>query len=326
MDIFYPIQIFSNFVSYSLFGLAEGSYIGNAVNFFIYDTIKIGLLLVVINYVMAVMRYYFPMERARDILTKKRWFGLNYLMAALLGIVTPFCSCSSIPLFIGFVGAGIPLGVTFAFLISSPLINESSLYLFPAMFGWKVTILYNIFGLIIAILGGMFIQRLKVEKYVMPELLQFKTRAQAEADNGGKKMSSKQLAVYFWKDGMVITRQIIPYVILGVGLGAVIHGFVPAGLVEKYLSVGSWWTVPLAVILGMPLYANSVSVIPVMEAMVGKGVPLGTALAFMTAVVTLSIPGALILKKLMRWQLLAIFLSVTAVGIIIMGYLFNIIL
>jgi len=326
MDIFYPIQISSNLISYNLIGLTEGSYLGSAVNFFIYDTIKIGLLLVVINYVMAIMRYYFPMERARDILTKKRWFGLNYLMAALLGIVTPFCSCSSIPLFIGFVGAGIPLGVTFAFLISSPLINESSLYLFPAMFGWKVTILYNIFGLTIAVLGGMLIQRLKVEKYVMPELLQFKTRSQVEADNGGKKMSFKQLAIYFWKDGMVITRQIIPYVILGVGLGAIIHGFVPAGLIEKYLSVKSWWTVPLAVILGMPLYANSVSVIPVMEAMVGKGVPLGTALAFMTAVVTLSIPGALILKKLMRWQLLAIFLSITAVGIMIMGYLFNIIL
>lgn len=326
MDIFYPIQLFSNLLSYSLFGLSKGSYIGSAVNFFIYDTIKIGLLLVVINYIMAITRYYFPMERVRDILTKKRWFGLNYLMAALLGIVTPFCSCSSIPLFIGFVGAGIPLGVTFAFLISSPLINESSLYLFPAMFGWKVTILYNIFGLTVAVLGGMLIQRLNVEKYVMPELLRFKTRAQVEADNGGKKMSAKQLALYFWKDGMVITKQIIPYVILGIGLGAVIHGFVPAGLIEKYLSAGSWWTVPLAVILGTPLYANSVSVIPVMEAMVGKGVPLGTALAFMTAVVTLSIPGALILKKLMRWQLLALFLGITAAGIIIMGYLFNIIL
>jgi len=326
MSIFYPIQLFSDFTSYSLFNLAEGSYLGNAVNFFIYDTIKIGLLLVVINYIMAITRYYFPIERARDILTKKRWFGLNYLIAAILGIVTPFCSCSSIPLFIGFVGAGIPLGVTFAFLISSPLINESSLYLFPAMFGWKVTILYNIFGLTIAVLGGMLIQRLKVEKYIMPDLLKFKTRAQVEADNGGSKMSAKQLALYFWKDGITITKQIIPYVILGIGLGAIIHGFVPAGLVEKYLSTGSWWTVPLAVILGAPLYANSVSVIPVMEAMVGKGVPLGTALAFMTAVVTLSIPGALILKKLMRWQLLAIFLSITAVGIIIMGYLFNIIL
>lgn len=326
MDIFYPIEIFSNLITYSVFGLLKKSYLGDAVNFFIYDTIKIGLLLVFINYLMSITRYYFPMEKARDILTKKRWFGLNYVMAATLGIITPFCSCSSIPLFIGFVGAGIPMGITFAFLISSPLINESSLYLFPAMFGWKVTILYNLFGLAIAVLGGMCIQRLKVEKYIMPELFKFKSRAQVEDDNGGKKMLFKQLFVYFWKDGMNITKQIFPYVVLGVGVGAIIHGFVPGDWVEQYLSAKSWWTVPLAVILGTPLYANSVSVIPVMEAMIDKGVPIGTALTFMTAIVTLSIPGALILKKIMRWQLLAIFLGITTVGIIIMGYLFNIIL
>lgn len=324
MDIFYPIQLLADAVN-NLTGLAKETYIGSAVNFFVYDTIKIGLLLIVINYVMAITRYYFPMEKARDILTKKRWFGLNYLMAALLGIVTPFCSCSSIPLFIGFVGAGIPIGITFAFLISSPLINESSLYLFPAMFGWKVTILYNLFGLTIAMLGGALIQRLRVEKYVIPELFKFKSRAQVETENGGKKMTAGQLIKYFWKDGIVITKQVFPYVLLGVGVGALIHGFVPAGFVEQYLSNKSWWSVPLAVMFGLPLYANSVSVIPVMEAMVSKGVPLGTALSFMTAVVTLSIPGALILKKLMRWQLLAIFLGVTSVGIILMGYLFNLI-
>jgi len=326
MDIFYPIQLIADAVSYKLFGLAEDSYFGSAVHFFVYDAIKIGLLLVVINYVMAMTRYYFPMEKARDILTRKRWLGLNYLMAALLGIVTPFCSCSSIPLFIGFMGAGIPLGITFAFLISSPLINESSLYLFPAMFGWKVTILYNVFGLAIAVLGGMLIQRLRVEKYVIPELLTYKSRAQVEAENGGKKMPFKKLAVYFWKDGMAITKRIFPYVLLGVGLGAAIHGFVPSDFVERYLSARSWWTVPLAVLLGAPLYANSVSVIPVMEAMVGKGVPLGTALAFMTAIVTLSIPEVLILKKVMRWQLLAIFFGITTVGIVLMGYAMNIIL
>jgi hypothetical protein len=275
---------------------------------------------------MAITRYYFPMEKARDILNKKRWFGLNYLMAAALGIVTPFCSCSSIPLFIGFMGAGIPLGITFAFLISSPLINESSLYLFPAMFGMKVTILYNLFGLAIAIIGGILIQKLKLEKYVIPELLKFKSRAQVEADNGGNKLLFRKLIFYFWKDGMNITKQIFPYVLLGVGAGAAIHGFVPSSLVEHYLSAKSWWTVPAAVLLGAPLYANSVSVLPVMEAMVGKGVPLGTALAFMTAIVTLSIPEALILKKVMRWQLLVIFFGITTVGIIIMGYLFNAIL
>jgi hypothetical protein len=326
MDIFYPIQFFADLISYEWIGLIRESYLGSAVNFFIYDTIKIGILLIVINYIMAITRYYFPMEKARDILTKKRWFGLNYLMAAVLGIVTPFCSCSSIPLFIGFMGAGIPIGITFAFLISSPLINESSLYLFPAMFGLKVTILYNLFGLVIAVLGGMLIQKLKVEKYIIPELLKFKSRTQIEMENGGKKMTGKQLVGYFWKDGMSITKQIFPYVVLGVGVGAIIHGFVPSSLVEHYLSAKAWWTVPMAVILGAPLYANSVSVIPIMEALVGKGAPLGTVLAFMTAIVTLSIPEALILKKVMRWQLLAIFFGITTVGIIIMGYLFNVIL
>lgn len=326
MDIFYPLQLLANLISYEWIGLASESYLGSAINFFIYDTIKIGLLLVVINYVMAITRYYFPMEKARDILIKKRWFGLNYLMAALLGIVTPFCSCSSIPLFIGFMGAGIPLGITFAFLISSPLINESSLYLFPALFGWKVTIFYNLFGLIIATMGGMIMQKLKLEKYVIPELLKFKSRAQIETENGGKKMSFKQLIKYFWKDGMGITKKIFPYVVLGVGIGAIIHGFIPSNLVGQYLSAKSWWTVPLAVIIGAPLYANSVSVLPIMEAMVGKGAPIGTVLAFMTAIVTLSIPEALILKKVMRWQLLAIFFGTTIIGIIIMGYLFNIIL
>lgn len=323
MDIFKPIQLFADFATFNLFNITPHSYWSDTVNFFIYDTVKIGLLLLFVNYIMAITRYYFPMEKARDILMKKRWFGLNYLMAAILGIVTPFCSCSSIPLFIGFMGAGIPLGITFAFLISSPLINESSLYLFPAMFGWKVTIFYNLFGLAIAVIGGMIIQKLNVEKYIIPELLKFKSRAQVEADNGGSKLSIKKLISYLWKDGMNITKQIFPYVVLGVAVGAIIHGFVPSSLVEHYLSAKSWWTVPLAVILGVPLYANSVSVLPIMEAMVGKGAPLGTVLAFMTAIVTLSIPEALILKKVIRWQLLAIFFGITTIGIIIMGYLFN---
>lgn len=317
------IKLFADWLTYDVLGLAEHTIISDGVDFFIYDTIKIGLLLVVINYIMAITRYYFPLERARDILSKKRWLGLNYVMAAVLGIVTPFCSCSSIPLFIGFMGAGIPLGVTFAFLISSPLINESSLYLFPALFGAKVAVLYNLIGLAIAVIGGMIIQRLHMEKYVIPELLRFKSRKQVESDNGGKKLTFRQLVSYFWKDGMKITKQIFPYVLLGVGIGAMIHGFIPSSLVERYLSAGSWWTVPMAVVLGAPLYANSVSVLPIMEAMVGKGAPLGTVLAFMTSIVTISLPEALMLKKVMRWQLLAAFFMITIAGIIIMGFLFN---
>lgn len=326
MDIFKPIQLFADFVAYRLFGITAHSYLGDSINFFIYDVIKIGLLLLVINYFMAIVRYYFPMEKVRDMLTKRRWFGLDYLFAAALGVITPFCSCSSIPLFIGFLGAGIPLGVTFAFLISSPLVNESSLYLFPAMFGMKVTVLYNIVGMSVAVLGGMLIQKLKVEKYVKPELLKFKSRKEVEKEYGGVKLPFRELVKYFWKDGWTITKEVFPYVLLGVGIGALIHGFVPADLVEKYLSSRSFWTVPLATLLGSPLYANSVSVIPVMEALIGKGVPMGTALAFMTAIVTISIPQAMILKKIMHWQLLAMFFSITIVGIIMIGYIFNIII
>jgi len=323
MDIFKPIQLFADLITYQWFHIASHSYWGDTLNFFIYDTIKIGILLIFINYFMAFTRYYFPMEKVRDLLLKRRWFGLDYLFAALLGVVTPFCSCSSIPLFIGFVGAGIPLGVTFAFLISSPLVNESSLYLFPALFGMKVTIIYNVVGIVIAMVGGFLIQKLGMEKYVKPELLKFKSRVQVEQENGGEPLPLKELLKYFWDDGMNITKNVFPYVVLGVSIGALIHGFVPASLVEKYLSIKAWWTIPLATLLGAPLYANSVSVIPVMEALVQKGVPLGTALSFMTAIVTVSIPESLILKKVMKWQLLAAFFAITLGGIMIMGYLFN---
>ncbi len=313
-------------MSYSWLSLDKESYLGSAINFFIYDLIKIGILLILINYLMAMVRYFFPMEKVRDILTRHRWFGLQYLFAALLGVVTPFCSCSSIPLFIGFVGAGIPLGITFAFLIASPLINEASLYLFPAMFGIKVTLIYNMLGIAVAILGGMLIQKLNLDKYVKQELLKIKTKAQVEKENRGNKLPLKELAKYWWQDGWTITRQVFPYIVLGVGIGALIHGFIPASFVEQYLSSKAWWAVPVAVLLGSPLYANSVSVIPVMEALVGKGVPLGTALAFMTSIVTVSIPELLILKKVMRWQLLALFVGITLFGVIIMGYVLNAVL
>jgi len=322
--MFEIIQLFADFVTYQWLQITS-PYWGNAINFFIYDTIKIGFLLIIINYLMAIMRYYFPMEKVQEILVERRWFGLDYLLAALLGVVTPFCSCSSIPLFIGFVGAGIPLGITFAFLISSPLVNEASLYLFPTMFGMKVTLAYNLIGITIAILGGMLIQRLNVKKYVRPELLKFRSRQEIETENNDQSLSFKELIKCFWQEGMSITKAIFPYVILGISIGALIHGFVPTSLVEKYLSNRSWLSVPLATLFGMPLYANSVSVIPIMEALVEKGVPLGTVLAFMTAIVTVSVPEFMILKRVMKWQLLAMFFCITLTGTIIMGYLFNII-
>lgn len=322
-DIFSPIQSFADLVTYQLMAIAKDSYWGDSVNFFIYDVIKIGLLLLVINYVMAITRYYFPMEKVRDLLTKRRWFGLDYLFAALLGMVTPFCSCSSIPLFIGFLSAGVPLGITFAFLIASPLINESSLFLFPSVFGLKTTILYNLVGITISIVGGMLIERLHMEKYVEPALLKFKNRNTLLSENKGLEPAFKERLALWWSDGWEITKKVYPYVILGVLVGAIIHGFIPQALIEKYLGMKAWWSVPAATLFGVPLYANSVSVIPVMQALVGKGAPLGTTLAFMTATVTLSIPEALILKKAMKWPLLLTFFGITTVGIMVMGFLFN---
>lgn len=322
MDIFKPVQIFADTVTYNWLNVTD-YYWGEAINFFIYDAIKIGLLLIVINYVMAVTRYYFPVEKIRSILTIHNWYGFDYFLAALLGVITPFCSCSSIPLFIGFVSAGIPLGVTFAFLIASPLVNEASLFIFPSIFGLKMTLAYNSIGIIIAIIAGMLIQKLKMDKNVNPDFLKFKTQKEAINDNGGRAVSLKKRLKIWWLDGMGISKNIFPYVLIGVSLGALIHGFVPKDFVETYLSIKDWWAVPIAVILGLPLYANSVSVIPVVEAMTGKGIPFGTALAFMTSTVTLSIPGLLILKKAMNWKLLSAFVVITSIGIMIIGYFFN---
>ena len=322
MDIFAPVQILADVVTYQMLGIAYDSYLGNAVNFFIYDLIKIGLLLVAINYFMAIVRYYLPVKKINDVLTKRRWYGLDYLVAALLGVVTPFCSCSSIPLFIGFLSAGIPIGVTFAFLISSPLVNEASLFLFPAMFGMKVTILYNLIGIVVAMAGGWLIGKFSMERFVEPEFLKLRSNPNKQAKDT-QKVPIKSLLKSWWCDGMTITKEIFPYVVLGVAIGAIIHGFVPDSLVEQYLAVDKWWVVPLATLAGVPLYANSVSVLPIVEASVDKGVNLGTAFAFMTAIVTLSIPAALMLKKTMRWQLLAAFFGITIVGIMLIGYVFN---
>lgn len=321
MDLFKPVQMLAD--AFTSHWLGISGHWGEALNFFIYDAIKIGLLLVIINYLMAIIRFYFPMEKVRDLLTARRWYGLDYLLAAGLGAVTPFCSCSSIPLFIGFLGAGIPLGITFTFLISSPLVNESSLFLFPALLGVRTTIIYNLVGIVISILGGMVIEKLKLERFVNEDLLKFKNRQVLMEENGGKDPSFGEKVRLWWANGMAITRKIFPYMLLGVGVGAVIHGVIPQQFVERYLGTRAWWSVAAATLLGAPLYANSVSVIPVIEALIGKGVSLGTALAFMTATVTLSIPEALILKKAMRWPLLLAFFSITIIGIMVIGFVFN---
>jgi len=323
MDIFTPIQTFADLVTYAWLGLAPNSYLSDAMNYFIYDVIKIGILLIVINYIMAITRYYLPIENIKHILTKRRWYGVDYLLAAGLGVLTPFCSCSSIPLFIGFLSAGIPLGVTITFLISSPLINEASLYLFPSVFGWNITILYNLIGMGISMAGGMLIQKMHMEKYVQSEFLKFKSKKQVERELDTENVPMKDLIHHWTQEVREITQTIFPYVIFGVGIGAIIHGFVPERLIAYYLSQRTWYVIPLATLMGVPLYANSISIIPIIEALVEKGIPLGSALAFMTSTVALSLPEALILKRVMKWQLLTAFFGMTIVGIMIIGYFFN---
>jgi uncharacterized membrane protein YraQ (UPF0718 family) len=322
-NIFAPLQTLADFITYQALAINAQSYLAGVINFWIYDILKISILLIIINYFMAITRYYFPMEKVRDLLTQKKLFGTQYVLAAILGVVTPFCSCSSIPLFMGFLSAGIPLGVTFTFLISSPLVNESSLFLFPSIFGWKITFLYNLLGIIISVLAGLLIQKLKLEKYIQEDILAFADKKELLKKYQGQKIPWKERGKLWTKEMWDISKKIYPYLILGVSLGALIHGLVPESLINRTLSGSSIWTVPTAVIMGIPLYANSVSITPIIEALIGKGIPMGTAIAFMTATVTLSIPEALILKKILKKELLMLFFGITTLGIILMGYLFN---
>ncbi|HFC00570.1 MAG TPA: permease [Phaeodactylibacter sp.] len=323
MNIFYPFEWLANYITFDIFNLNAGTHLADALHFFIYDSLKIVALILAITHFMSLLRYYLPVEKLRDFLVKHKFYGLDYFLATIFGAITPFCSCSSIPLFIGFIEARIPLGVTFAFLITSPLINEVALALFVGIFGLKITILYVLAGITIGMIGGFIIGKLGLEKYVENFVWEMKSKKQA-----GKRREiplSKVLKIIS-AEALTITKKIILYVLAGVGLGAFIHGYVPQGFFERYLQKAGWWGVPLAVILAVPLYSNASGVIPIMESLVNKGVPLGTALALMMAIVGISLPEALILKKVMKWQLLTTFFGIVTIGIILIGYLFNVIL
>ena len=325
MDIFYPLQKIADFLTFSLLGLKENSHLAQSLNFFVYDSIKIFILLLVINYLMAIIRYFIPTEKIRDFLTKRRWYGFDYFLASAFGVITPFCSCSSIPLFVGFLSSGIPLGVTLAFLITSPLVNEASIAVFIGLFGLKITLLYVFSGVVLGMIGGFFLGKMGLDKEIDETIRKViengKLNQRLEIET--KKLPLLVLLKQFWLEGWSLTRKIFVYVLIGVGLGALIHGFVPVGFFEKYLRNSSFWSVPLAAILAVPLYSNAVGVIPVMEALVQKGVPFGTALAFMMATVGLSLPEALILKRVMKTKLLVSFFAMVTLGIILIGYLFN---
>lgn len=318
------IQQFADWLVYGVMGLDASSHLGVAVNFFFYDSIKIIILLFLISMLMGIVNAYFPIERLRNYLVTHRLYGLQYLLASLFGAITPFCSCSSIPLFMGFVKGGIPLGVTFAFLITSPLVNEVAVAMFLGSFGVRTTIVYVVSGIVLGMLGGMVLGRMNLDRYLSGWIRDIQRQSEAQADAWeAEKTSFFDRLPSIVRGSWNIVRGVLVYVLVGIGIGAAMHGFVPDGFFERYLAAGNWWSVPLAVILAVPMYANAAGIVPVIEVFVAKGVPLGTAIAFMMSVVGLSLPEATLLKKVMTWRLIGIFFGVVTVFIIISGYLFN---
>ncbi|MFA5879431.1 MAG: permease [Candidatus Margulisiibacteriota bacterium] len=305
---------------YSLLGLSKDSHLVQALHFFIYDTVKILFLLIIIIFIVALIRSFFPPERTRKILSHFPGFTGN-IFAALLGVVTPFCSCSAVPLFLGFVEAGIPLGVTFSFLIASPMINEVAFILLLGMFGWKIALLYTISGLTIAIIAGLVIGKLKVENLL--EDIAHSNKSKISGEISPTWIERLQYAKEYTWD---ILKTIWVFVFLGIGIGALIHGYVPTNFLAQFAGADKWYAVPLATLIGIPLYSNAAGVIPLVSVLTEKGVAMGTTLSFMMAVTALSLPEFLILRKIMKPKLILIFASVVGIGIMFTGYLFNFIL
>lgn len=305
---------------YGIFKMRQGALFPEVLNFFLYDTVKIFFLLAFIIFVVAVIRTFFSPEKTRAILSHKQGYRGNAL-AALLGIVTPFCSCSAVPLFLGFLEAGVPLGVTFSFLVASPMINEVALVMLWGLFGWKISFIYIGSGLAIAIFSGLAIGKLKVE-----ELVEHFDRKKQTCCAQSTGMTFNDRIVYAKGHTGDILKSIWLYVIIGIGLGAWIHGYVPSDFLAKYAGRGNWLAVPLATFIGIPLYSNAAGIIPLVSALTEKGIAMGTALSFMMAVTALSLPEFIILRKAMKLKLLIIFASVVGIGIIFTGYLFNLIL
>ena len=320
------LQNLSDWLIYSVFNIAQGTKLGDALNFFVYDTIKILILLFFITTVMGVVNSYFPVDKIRNSLSRNKLFGLEYLFASTFGAITPFCSCSSVPLFIGFVKGGIPLGVTFAFLITSPLVNEVAIALFIGMFGLKATLIYVSSGILLGMIGGFILGKLNLEKYLSPWVQGVLANSEKEGDLEEEKLTFSKRLPSIFREAIGIIKGVFWYIIIGIGIGAMMHGFIPTGFFEQYISKNNPFAVPIAVILGVPMYSNAAGVLPIIQVFVQKGIPIGTAIAFMMAVVGLSIPEATMLKKVMTWKLIAIFFGVVATCIIISGYIFNLIL
>ena len=307
----------------SLLGLSRETRLGEAVHFFFYDTPKVLLLLTAVVFAMGIVHTFVSPERTRAMLAGRR-LGFGNVLAASLGIVTPFCSCSAVPLFIGFLSAGIPLGVTFSFLISAPMVNEVALALLFGLFGWKVAALYLGLGLLVAIISGMVIGHLKMEPYLEDWVRAIQAGSAAPVDHAGMPWAERFAAG--WAHVKEIVGKVWPYILAGIALGAGIHGYVPEDFMASFMGRDVWWAVPAAVLLGVPMYTNAAGIIPIVEALIGKGAALGTVLAFMMSVIALSAPEMIILRKALKPRLIATFAGVVAFGILVVGYVFNAVL
>ncbi|HOU08415.1 MAG TPA: permease [Caldisericia bacterium] len=322
MDIFAPVNWFAKWLTYDIFRIQHESLLGEAVSFFVFDTIKVFMLLIAIIFVVSYLRTYLPPEKVRFFISKRNKIT-GHIMAAAFGIITPFCTCSAIPLFLGFLEAGVPLGVTFSFLIASPMINEVALVMLLGMFGWKVALIYIASGMIIAIVSGLVIGQLKVENLVQ----QFGTGKKACAcAEDGMPLKAKDRASYAWSYVVDVLKKVWPFIVGGIAVGAWIHGYVPVDFMAKIAGGNNWWAVPVATLIGIPLYSNAAGIIPLVSVLTEKGVSLGTTLAFMMAVTGLSLPEFLILRTVMKTKLILIFAGIVGIGIILTGYLFNAIL
>lgn len=320
------IQHFADWLIYSVFGIGAETHLGTALNFFVYDTFKILILLFLIVFLMGIVNAYFPVEKLKNFLNRKKLYGLEYLFASVFGAITPFCSCSSVPLFIGFVQGGIPLGVTFAFLITSPLVNEVAIAMFIGMFGLKATVIYAGSGILLGAIGGWVLSKFNLEPLLSDWVKKILENKMQQGEYEEEKLTFRQRLPEITRGAWDIVKGVVLYVIIGIALGAAMHGYVPENFFGQYLGGGQWWTVPLAVILAVPMYANAAGIVPVIQVFVAKGVPLGTAIAFMMGTVGLSIPEATLLKKVMTMKLIAVYFGLVTLFIILSGFLFNIIL
>jgi len=319
--LYMNLQNIADFLVDSILKMTKGEHLTEAIRFFIFEVPKVMLLLILIIFAVGIIRSYFSPEKTRKALEGKSVFTGNVL-ASLLGVVTPFCTCSAIPLFLGFVEAGIPLGVTFSFLIAAPMINEVAIILLVGMVGWQVALIYVATGLIIAIISGFVIEKLDLRKYLADWVLT------SQMANRNSEISEKKLSLNDRIDkGLYAVKEIVGkvwiYILIGIGIGAGAHGYVPDNYLAELLGSGNWFTIPLAVIIGIPLYSNAAGIIPIVSVLIEKGVSVGTALAFMMSVIGLSLPEMIILKKVLKWQLLAAFVGITGTGILIVGFLFN---